>query len=129
MSPSYSFSTEIINKAFPWLSNPQSELLTLLKIFLSPMLPTIATGCVTLVILAIFISITFGRIRRSNGIHPDTNRIVGSVCYLIFHSAALYICWKIWGLDMFDESIFYMMQIDAFMLVRIFLMAIGFWVY
>lgn len=128
MASSTFSATQVINAAFPWLAKP-SELLPLLGSFLSPVVPTVIIGCVTLVILAIFISFTFGRIRRSNGFHPDTNRAVGSFCYLIFHGAAFLICFKIWGLDMFDESIFYMLQMDAFMLVRIFLMSIGFWVY
>ena len=129
MSPTSTFSASVINQAFPWLADPMKYLWPLLQAFLSPLIPSILIGLATMVIFAIFLSFTFGRVRQSNGVHPQTNRDIGSLCYLIFHTAAFLICWKIWGSAVFDKDITYFLQIDAFMLVRIFLMGIGFWVY
>jgi hypothetical protein len=101
----------------------------LLKAFLSPLIPTIIIGIVLIVVFVVFLAMTFDRVRRSNGLSPDTNRFIGSISYLIVHSGVIYICWQIWQLDMLEKSIFYMLHLIAFMLVRIILLATKVWVY
>ncbi len=97
--------------------------------FISPLIPTIVIGIFLVLVSVVFTAMTFGRMRQSNGLPPSVNRIIGSFSYLIVHSAVILICFKIWGIDMFEKGIFYMLHLIAFMLVRIILLAIGIWVY
>jgi len=101
----------------------------LLKTFLSPVIPTIIIAIVLLVVFIVFIAMTLGRPFGSNGLSPATNRWIGSVSYFIVHGAIIWICWNIWGLGMIDEGIFWMLQVIAFMSVRIILLWTGIWVY
>ena len=101
----------------------------LLKMFLSPLIPTIIIGIVFVIVLIVFVAMTFGRLRQSNGLAPSTNRLIGSLSYLIVHSGVIFICWEIWHFDMLDKGIFYMLHLIAFMLVRIILLATEVWVY
>jgi len=101
----------------------------LLWSFVSPLIPTVVIGIVLAIVSIIFTAMTFGRIRRSNGLHPSINRFIGSVSYFIVHSTVIIACFEIWGLDMLDKSIFYMLHLIAFMLVRIILLATEVWVY
>lgn len=64
-----------------------------------------------------------------NGFSPETNRLVGSLTYLIFHLFIFWISYKIWGIKMFDKVWFYLMHIVTFFSVRFFLISIGFWKY
>jgi len=64
-----------------------------------------------------------------NGYRPSTNRFVGRFAYFVFHGAVFLIAYKIWGIKMFDEIWFYVMHLAAFFSVKLFLLAIGFWVY
>jgi hypothetical protein len=98
------------------------------KIFF-PEGPTIVVAAVLVVTSFIFLFMTFGRARRSNGLSSSTNRTIGSVCYFIAHGAVLLICFYFFGIDMFVESIFYMLHVIAFMWVRIFLLGSTIWVY
>jgi len=81
---------------------------------------------VLLVVFIVFIAMTLGRPFGSNGLSPATNRWIGSVSYFIVHGAIIWICWNIWGLGMIDEGIFWMLQVIAFMSVRIILLWTGF---
>ena len=65
--------------------------------------------------------------RSSNGLSPNTNRFIGSLTYLIFHSLIFWISYKIWGIQMFDEALFYLMHLVAFLSVRLFLILIRVW--
>lgn len=65
--------------------------------------------------------------KSTNGLSPDTNRFIGSLTYLIFHSFVLWISYKIWGIQMFDEIWFYLMHLVAFFSVKIFLIVIKVW--
>lgn len=64
-----------------------------------------------------------------NGLTPNTNRFIGSLTYFIFHSIIFIISFKIWGIQMFNEFWFYIMNLIAFMSVKIFLRITGIWVY
>jgi hypothetical protein len=103
--------------------------LQLLKTLLLPSKPTIIIFIITLIVLAIFLFLTFGRNREPNGLSAETNRLIGSICYTISFLAITGICFKIFGIGMFEENIFYMLELDAFMLVRIILIVIGIWNY
>ena len=65
--------------------------------------------------------------KSSNGLSPDTNRFIGSLTYLVFHSLVFWISYKIWGIQMFDEIWFYLMHLIAFSSVKLFWMALGVW--
>ena len=104
-----------------------APILSLLRQSLIPSTPTIVVAVVTLIVFALFLAMTYGKPRRSNGLSASTNRLIGSVLYLVAHLAVIGICWKIWGIGMFEESIFYMAHLNARMLVRIMLIASGIW--
>jgi len=65
--------------------------------------------------------------RSSNGLWPDTNRLIGSLTYFVFHSFIFWLSYKIWGIQMFDEIWFYVMHLAALSLAKLFLMAIHVW--
>jgi hypothetical protein len=65
--------------------------------------------------------------RSSNGLWPHTNRLIGSLTYIIFHSFVFWISYKIWGIQMFDEVWFYLMHVVSFFSVKLFLIFIGVW--
>jgi hypothetical protein len=66
--------------------------------------------------------------RRSlKDLWPNTNRLIGSLTYLIFHSFIFWISYKIWGIQMFDEILFYLMHLISFFSVRKFLIFIHVW--
>ncbi len=64
-----------------------------------------------------------------NGLTPHTNRLIGKLAYLVFHSLVFLIAYKIWGTNMFDEIWFYLMHFVVFFSVKGFLRLTGIWVY
>lgn len=64
-----------------------------------------------------------------NGYSPETNRLVGSLTYVIFYFAVFYIAFKIWGIDILDDVWFWVFNIISYPLVGWFLRKIKFWVY
>ena len=69
----------------------------------------------------------FKNFKSSNGLFPDTNRFIGSLTYFVFHSFILWISFKIWGIQMFDEIWFYLMHLVAFFSVKLFLILAKVW--
>jgi len=69
----------------------------------------------------------YRRYKSSNGLSPETNRLVGSVLRIIFIFLILFISYSIWGIKIFSEIWFYIAEIVAFFSVKFFLIAIGFW--
>lgn len=67
--------------------------------------------------------------RSQNGLSPSTNRFIGRFLYLIFFLGIIALSYKIWGIQMFDEIWFYLMEAIAYLLVKITLLATGIWVY
>ena len=112
----------IVKLALSWLP-------MLLSILFPPTVPIAVTGIVLFVVAIVFIAELFGRTHRSNGLSSGTNRAIGSTTYSVVHLALIYISWRIWGIGMFDDSIFWMLQMSAFMTVRIVLLETGVWVY
>jgi len=64
-----------------------------------------------------------------NGYSPATNKRVGSITYLFFIAIIWLLFYKLMGLQMLEEPWFYGMHVIALGLVKISLLAIGFWVY
>lgn len=67
--------------------------------------------------------------KSKNGLDPETNRLIGSLTYFLFHSFIFYISFKIWGMQMVEEIWFYVMHVVAYMLVGVFLRWTRIWVY
>jgi len=64
-----------------------------------------------------------------NGYSPATNKLVGGFTYLFFIILIWLISYKIVGIQMFEEPWFWAMHVIAFVLVKVVLRLIGFWVY
>lgn len=64
-----------------------------------------------------------------NGYSPETNRLVGSLSYVIFYSIIFYIAFKVWGIDVLDDVWFWVFNVISYPLVGWFLRKIKFWVY
>jgi len=63
----------------------------------------------------------------SNGLTPATNRFIGSTLHFIIFITVIFISYKIWGIKMFEEIIFYALETLSFLLVKIILIITKAW--
>lgn len=65
--------------------------------------------------------------KPKKGLGLKINHFISSLTYFLVHSLIFFISYKIWGVQMFDKTLFYGMHLVSFYLLRVLLTSSRIW--